>query len=51
MEQLKSVGTLRLVNLYHTLVTENGYRALTQALPACKIVWDRDSSLPNRRGS
>jgi len=43
--------TLRLLNLYHTLVTEAGHASLKKALPDCKIVWDRESSLPNRRGS
>ena len=50
-EQLKSMASLKVLNLYHTLVTEDAYRALAAALPQCKIVWDRDSSLPNRRGS
>ena len=50
-EQLKSISTLKFLNLYHTLVTETGYHDLSASLPGCKIVWDRDSSLPNRRGS
>jgi hypothetical protein len=45
------MASLKVLNLYHTLVTEDAYRALAAALPQCKIVWDRDSSLPNRRGS
>jgi hypothetical protein len=44
-------GSLTVLNLYHTLVTQKGYDSLRTALPACRIVWDRDSSLPNRRGS
>jgi hypothetical protein len=40
---------LRALNIYHTLVTENGMAALKAALPDCKIVFDRDSALPNRR--
>ena len=42
---------LKLLNLYHTLVTEKGLETLKAALPACHIIWDRDSSLPTRRGS
>src|SRR5262249_46471833 len=50
-EQLHCMASLQFLNLYHTLVTEQCYRVLAAALPQCKIVWDRDSSLPNRRGS
>ena len=42
---------LKLLNLYHTLVTEPAYETLRGALPGCRIVWDRESSLPIRRGS
>jgi hypothetical protein len=42
---------LRLLNLYHTLITDKGYNQLKAALPNCKIVWDRESALTNRRGS
>jgi len=31
------------------MVTEKGMRDLKAAVPACEIVFDRDSSLPNRR--
>jgi hypothetical protein len=50
-EELKGFSHLKLLNLYHTLVTEPGYRKLKEALPGCQIIWDRDSSLPTRRGS
>ena len=40
---------LKTLNLYHTLVTEKGMRELKASLPSCEIVFDRDSSLPNRR--
>jgi len=40
---------LQIVNLYHTTVTEQGFNQLTKARPDCKIVFDRDSSLPVRR--
>ena len=46
---LKAMGTLRSLNLYHTLVTEKGYGELKNSLPLCKIIFDRDSALPNRR--
>ena len=48
---LGAMQNLQLLNLYHTLVTEKGYETLKQALPHCKIIFDRDSSLPNRRHS
>ncbi len=46
-----TLKNLRYLNLYHTLITENGYNDLKKALPECEIVFDRDSLLPNRRGS
>lgn len=51
VEHLATMQTLRDLNLYHTTVSETGYAKLKQALPQTKIVWDRDSKLPNRRGS
>lgn len=41
--------SLKVLNLYHTLVTEAGYSKIKAALPACEIVFERDSALPNRR--
>ena len=49
VETLKAMGGLKSLNLYHTLVTEKGMHELAAALPACKIIFDRDSALPNRR--
>ena len=46
-----ALRSLKEVNLYHTTVTEQGYARLKEARPGCRIVWDRDSSLPNRRRS
>ncbi len=51
VEHLAVMRTLRDLNLYHTKVSETGHDKLKQALPQTKIVWDRDSRLPNRRGS
>jgi Leucine-rich repeat (LRR) protein len=48
---LSTMKSLKLVNLYHTLVSEEAHGRLVQALPDTKIIWDRDSKLPNRRGS
>lgn len=48
---LQTMATLRSLSLYHTLVTEKGYEQLKAELPDCRIVFDRDSSLPNRRKS
>ena len=51
VDTLTAFRHLKLLNLYHTLVTEPGYKKLKAALPGCNIIWDRDSSLPTRRGS
>ena len=46
---LKAMPSLTSLNLYHTLVSEKGYDELKKTLPSCRIVFDRDSALPNRR--
>ncbi len=51
VDSLAAIPSLQLVNLYHTLISEQGHARLVKALPNAKIVWDRDSKLPNRRGS
>jgi len=51
LEVLKSLDSLEVVDLYHTLVTEGGLEKLQSILPQCRIIWDRDSGLSNRRGS
>jgi Leucine-rich repeat (LRR) protein len=48
---LESMKGLRWLNIYHTLVTERGQNRLRESLPGCRIVFDRDSAMPNRRGS
>ena len=50
IENLKAMSGLKVLNLYHTLVTEKGLAQLKAALPACGIIFDRDSALPARRG-
>ena len=42
---------LKFLGIYHTLVTERAHGEIRSALPGCKILWERESSLPNRRGS
>ena len=49
MDVLAALPNLQMVNLYHTLFTENGVKRLKEKLPKCKVVWDRDSARPNRR--
>jgi len=49
--QLGQWAKLKSLNLYHTLVTQKGYSELKSALHDCQIIWDPDSSLPNRRRS
>jgi hypothetical protein len=51
LASLRAMTELRSLNLYHTRVTEKGYEELKTALPGCQIVFDRDSSQPNRRRS
>ena len=46
---LETMRGMKSMNLYHTLVTEQGYARLRASFPACEIIWDRDSILPNRR--
>ena len=46
---LSSMKKLEVLNLYHTLVTEEGIARIKAALPNCQVTWDRDSALPNRR--
>ena len=46
---LKSFAKLQNLNLYHTYVTDKAELEIQTALPSCKIVYDRDSSLANRR--
>ncbi len=48
---LAAMKTLRRLNLYHTLISEDAHNRLRKALPQTTIIWDRDSKLPNRRGS
>ncbi len=42
---------LEFLNLYHTLVTSEGYQVIREALPDCEIIWDPLSSDPKRRGA
>ena len=48
---LSQMKSLRDLNLYHTLISPKGFVDLKAALPGCKIIWDKDSNLPNRRRS
>ena len=49
IDVLGSMPNLRIVNLYHTLVTEGGAKKLKELLPKCQVIWDRDSARSNRR--
>lgn len=51
IDSFTKLTALRQLNLYHTLVTEAGAARLKAALPQARIIYDRDSSLPNRRRS
>jgi len=49
IEIFASMTNLQVLNLYHTTLTEAGAAKIKQALPKCKLLWDRDSARPNRR--
>ena len=49
MESLASLSSLKLLNVYHTAVSEKAFDRFRPLVPACHVVWDRDSGLPNRR--
>ena len=49
INSLASLSSLKLLNLYHTAVSEKAFDQFRTAVPACHVVWDRDSGLPNRR--
>ena len=51
IDVMKRFSRLGRLNLYHTLVTDKGFGQLRQALPDCHVVFDAESSLPNRRRS
>jgi hypothetical protein len=46
---LAGISTLKSLDLYHTLVTEQGHSKIKSSLPACSISWEKDSALPTRR--
>jgi hypothetical protein len=46
---LTGLSRLRYIDLYHTLVSEQGIQSLKKALPDCKINWNLDSTRRGRR--
>ena len=46
---LAAVTTLKALDLYHTLVSEIGFRQLRTSLPQCNVFWEKESALPTRR--
>jgi len=48
-ESISGIPTLTSLDLYHTLISERGYKAIQSSLPGCSIFWDKDSALPTRR--
>jgi hypothetical protein len=49
VDSLASFTNLKFLNIYHTTVSQQAFDKLKAAIPSCKVVWDRDSGLPNRR--
>ena len=48
-ELIAAMPNLKVLDLYHTLVSERGYERIKSSLPHCNIVWEKDSALPSRR--
>ncbi len=48
---LRGLPQLKKLNMYHTFLTAGGQSELKSALPGCEIIWDQESSRPNRRRS
>lgn len=48
---LGAMPKLKYVNVYHTMITDKGHEALRKLRPDLQVIYDRDSSLPNRRKS
>jgi hypothetical protein len=42
---------LRLLDLYHTQISENAFESLKGALPQCRILYQKESGFPGRRGT
>jgi N-acyl-D-aspartate/D-glutamate deacylase/Leucine-rich repeat (LRR) protein len=51
VDTLLRLKNLKELNLYHTLITDAGFERLKSGLPDCRIIYDRESALPNRRRS
>jgi hypothetical protein len=51
VDMLLTFRQLQLLNVYHTLLTDAGHQKLKSGLPQCRIVYERESALPVRRGS
>jgi hypothetical protein len=49
IDSLAAASGLRLLNIYHTAVTEKAFDKFKTPVPLCRVVWDRDSGLPNRK--
>jgi hypothetical protein len=48
-ELIANIPTLTSIDLYHTLISEQGYQKIKALLPSCSIFWEKDSALPTRR--
>jgi hypothetical protein len=48
---LRGLQKLQRLNLYHTFLTPGANAELKSALPGCLIIFDKESSRPNRRRS
>ena len=49
LKVLAGMRNLHYVDLYHTLLSEQGFEGLKKALPECKINWNKDSTRRERR--
>ena len=48
-EVLAGIRSLKSLDLYHTLISEQCQQRIKSSLPDCSIFWDKDSALPTRR--
>jgi hypothetical protein len=46
---LTGLTNLKYLDIYHTLISEQGFQLLKKALPGCRINWSLDSTRRERR--
>ena len=49
MDASENLRKLKYVDVYHTVISEQGFESLKKALPGCQINWSLDSTKKERR--